>query len=117
VSEQQSVSAVIREILDGQGLALAQAARHLPSSRLGRPVSPSTVWRWCREGLQLPDGRRLYLEHARIRGRWMTSAPALARWIAAQSDPPAEAMPTLRTPTQRAKAADRAGRELDAAGL
>jgi hypothetical protein len=43
------------------------------------------LWRWITEGVRLPDGSRVRLEAARLGGRWLTSEPALRRFLAAQT--------------------------------
>jgi hypothetical protein len=114
---------VIAEIAAGQGITLSQGARRFPSSR-GRGTNTSTVFRWLRDGVQTPDGRRVKLEAARCGSRWLTTEAAIRRFIGAQQpllgslDTPeagrAEgAAPSgPRTPTQRRRAAERAGEEL-----
>ena len=49
-------------------LTLSQAARKLP----GRPAA-GTLWRWCRRGLKVRDGRHVRLRHVRIGGRLYTT--------------------------------------------
>jgi hypothetical protein len=68
-------------------LSLAQAAQRFPSSRLGRPVSPATIWRWCREGVKVPGFGIVRLECVRISGRWITSVEAISRFVARQTPP------------------------------
>jgi len=99
-------------------LSLAQAARRFPPARLGRPVSSSTVWRWCRKGVNVPGVGVVRLECVRVSGRWLTSVEAISRFVAAQT-PTAdnEARPTPRTPTQRRKASEQAARELERLGI
>ena len=58
-------------------LSLSQAARRLPRLRAGRPVHPSTVWRWAMTGL-----RGIRLETAMIGGVRVTSEAALRRFFA-----------------------------------
>jgi hypothetical protein len=70
--------------LNDEILTFAQAARRLPRLRNGRPVSPSTVWRWCSAGLH---GVRL--ETVKVGGVTCTSTAALQRFFAALSDRPA----------------------------
>src|SRR5258707_15827738 len=96
-------STIITEILSGDALTLSTAARKLVPHR-GQSVAPSTLWRWHRQGVRTPDGRRVHLELARVGGKWLVSAAALARFIAASTpaiptDPTTTATP--RTPAQR----------------
>ena len=112
-------SPVLSEIVAGKGLSLTQAAKRFPSARQGRPVHSSCVWRWMRDGVRLRDGLIVRLEAAKISGRWLTSEPALARFIAAQT-PPLEGeapMGIPRTATKRQRAAERAGQELEVLGI
>jgi hypothetical protein len=111
-------SSVLSEIVAGRGLSLSQAARRFPSARLGRPVHSSCVWRWMREGVRLPGGRTIRLECARVAGRWLTSEPALERFLAAQTPSTGSApASTPRTPTARQRASARAAAELDRIGI
>jgi hypothetical protein len=108
-------STIITEILSGDALTLSAAARKLPPHR-GKGVAPSTIWRWHRQGVRTPDGRRVHLELARVGNKWLVSAAALARFIAISTPAiPTDATtsPSPRTPSQRQRAADRAGRELE----
>jgi hypothetical protein len=105
------------EIIRDGGLGLPQIARRFPPYRQGRPVNPSTVWRWITEGVRLPDGTRVRLEAARVGGRWLTSAPALARFMAAQTPRLGEPAPAPRTPGRRRRASEAAARELEKAGI
>ncbi len=101
-------------------LSLAQAARRFPSSRQGKPVSPSCVWRWYRHGVKVPGGGVVRLECVRVAGRWLTSIEAISRFVARQTTPAeAEATPTPtpRTPTARRRASERAARELNKIGI
>lgn len=59
------------EALGEPNLTTAAAAREL-SQRIGRPVSPSTVWRWAAEGR-----RGVHLPHARYGRAIRTSHRAL----------------------------------------
>lgn len=99
-------------------LSLAQAARRFPPYRLGRPVSPATIWRWCRRGVQVPGVGTVYLESLRLSGRWLTSVQAISRFAARQT-PPMDTPPpaTPRTPRGRDRAAERAGAELRKLGI
>jgi hypothetical protein len=110
-------STIITEILGGDALTLSAAARKLVPHR-GKGVAPSTIWRWHRQGVRTPDGRRVHLELARVGNKWLTSAAALARFIVISTPAiPSETVNATPTPTQRAKAAERAARELDKNGI
>jgi|SRR5579885_1233229 len=99
-------------------LSLAQAARRFPPYRQGRPVSPATIWRWCRRGVRVPGIGAVYLECVRLSGRWLTSLEAISRFVERQTprmgDTPA-AMP--RTSGQSQRAAKRAAAALDRLGI
>ncbi len=98
-------------------IGLCDAARRLPPGRGGRPVSFSCVLRWIKDGVPGPDGRRIKLEGVRVGGRWLTSVEAIARWadlLTPRDDEPAHA---IRTVAQRTKAAARADKELEQAGI
>lgn len=64
-------------------ISLAQAAKLFPPGRGGGPVSPSCLWRWTKEGVRIPDGRRIHLEALRIVSRFVTSEQAVRRFIVA----------------------------------
>jgi hypothetical protein len=114
----ENVSPVVAEIAAGHGLNLGAAARRFPPYRENKPVNPSTVFRWIKDGVRLPGGSRVRLEAVRLGGRWLTSGPAIERFIACQT-PQFNDAPAVRTPTpaQRAKAAERAGKELEKLGI
>lgn len=107
---------VIAEVLAGDGLSLAEAARLVPAFRPGKPTHASTVWRWAAKGVRLPDGQLVKLEVVRLGGRQMTTRGALARFIGAQT-PPADAdpgpVPAPPTPARRNRRAKWASEELD----
>jgi hypothetical protein len=64
-------------------LTLADAAKLLPSVRMGRPVSFQCILRWVQEGSRGPDGRTVKLEAVRLGGRWITSKEAMQRFAEA----------------------------------
>lgn len=99
-------------------LTLAQAARRFPPSRLGRAVSPSTIWRWCRRGVRVPGIGVVHLECVRLSGRWLTSIEAISRFVDRQT-PPIAVSPTAapRSAGQRQRAAERAADELNRLGI
>ena len=99
-------------------IGLPAAANRLPAYRGGRPVSPSTLWRWIFTGVQLPDGSRVRLEAIRLGRRWLTSLEAIARFSAAQTPvrAPQISLPSspasYRTPAKRTRDSQRADEEL-----
>lgn len=115
-----SVSEHIQRLVDEGPIGMAETARLLGTFRGGKPCHSSTPTRWCLDGVRLPDGNALRLEHFRAAGRLMTSKAALLRFLAAQQDADADAgvvPPTTgRSPAARNRAADAAGRELDSMG-
>ncbi len=98
-------------------LSLAQAARLFPPARLGRPVNISTIWRWCRKGVKVDGVGIVRLECVRVSGRWLTSREAISRFVARQTPAIEQETARPRTPGQRQRASERAGRELDKAGI
>ena len=76
---------ILAEIQTGEGLSLAAAGRLFPGSRGRRAVDPSTVYRWCQRGSRGADGAVVRLEAVRVGSRWLTSASAIARYVAALS--------------------------------
>jgi len=105
------------ELFPGRYLSLSQTARLMPPSDRG-PVAAATVWRWHRVGVRLPDGSRLKLRATRIGNRFVVSEEALREFInAQQGGADDDAAPTLRSPAQRRRAAEAAGRELERKGL
>jgi hypothetical protein len=113
-----SESAITSEVLAGAGLPLAQAARRFPTFRNNSPVAPSTVFRWINTGVRLADGSCVRLEAVRLGGRWLTSGPAIERFMARQT-PALDAAPAARTPTpaQRSRRAEHATKELTRLGI
>jgi hypothetical protein len=81
---------VIDEIAAGQGITFGQGARRVPASR-GQGTAPSTLFRWARDGVLTPDGRRVRLEAARCGSRWLTTEAALRRFLEEQQPLPAQA--------------------------
>lgn len=94
-------------------LTLAEAARLLPSSKSGRPVSIPTIWRWCVHGI---NGVRL--EHLRFGKRIVVTAEALDAFGKALAEAatlprePRKYRPRARTPEQRARAIEAARKAL-----
>jgi hypothetical protein len=99
-------------------LPLAAAAKLVPPGRNGKRCHLSTLLRWICEGAKAPSGEVVRLDALRLGGRWLTSREALQRFAErltphlSDSPPPAP-----RTPTARSRAAARAARELESAGI
>src|SRR4051812_1285922 len=110
-----TTSTVITEILGGDALTLAAAARFLPPHR-GRATAPSTLWRWHRQGVRAGPGR-VHLELARVGAKWCTSKAALARFLAALTPSLSAAKPNTPCPSQRRRDRERAARDLERAGI
>jgi Protein of unknown function (DUF1580) len=102
-------------ILQESLLSLHDAAQLLPSSRVGKRVNFSTIWRWALRGVRATDGRRVKLEAARVGGRWLTSREALERFASALT-PTNDAEP-IRTPTARKKGNAVAKKKLEKMGI
>jgi hypothetical protein len=119
----QGRSDLSAEVARGAGLGLAEAARRIPPSRRGKPVSPATLTRWIVKGVPGPDGRRVHLDAVRCGGRWLTSESALKRFLDALT-PVVEGASSAQTPepsqphrlTQRT-GADHAQQELERLGI
>jgi hypothetical protein len=80
--------------------SFAEAARRLPALRGGKPVNPSTVWRWTTRGVRARNGVLMRLESIKVGGTCCTSDEALFRFFHALSadgsQPPASAMDSLQ---------------------
>jgi hypothetical protein len=114
----ETASDHVQRILDEGALGMAQAARFFGSYRSGRPTHPSTLTRWCLDGIRLRNGRRLRLEHIRIGERLLTSKAAVLRFLTQQQDASSiPEPPTLRSPAERKRANAKAEAELEASGI
>jgi hypothetical protein len=69
-------------------------------------------------GVRLSDGCTIRLEGARVAGRWLTSEPALERFIAAQTPSGDSTLPLVaRTPTARRRSSEKAALQLEKLGI
>ena len=120
VPDPVSVPDVLAEIRSGGGLSLSSAGRLFPGHRGGKHVDPSTTFRWVTRGLRTPAGRVVKLDAVRVGGRWLTSNPAVARFVAALTGDATPAVesptPPTRTPDARSRAAAKAAAILDSMG-
>jgi hypothetical protein len=94
----------IERILAEDPFPATAAARVFTTAlRGGRPVHPGTVARWIQRGPRLSDGRCVRLEGMRIGKKWLTSRPAIVRFLAAQQ--PVDQEPLIRrSPAERQRA-------------
>ena len=99
----------MNSILSEKLISLVEAAKRLPPGRNGKPTHVSTILRWILHGI-----RGVKLEAVRCGGRWVTSEEALARFMQRLTPDLQNDAPAPRTPAQRQRASEVAGRELDA---
>ncbi len=93
-------------------IRLADAAKSLPCRRAGKKPHVSCVYRWTTSGC-----RGVVLEAIQVGGTRCTSKEALARFFRRLTRGDAADVPAVRSVAQRQRAAERAMRELDAAGI
>ena len=62
-------------------IRLHEAARIAGTGKRGRPIHPSTVFRWIWDGVRGPGGELVRLEGLRIGKHWATSKQALQRFF------------------------------------
>jgi hypothetical protein len=110
------------DITSEQAIPLGEATRIYGASRGGRPTHISTVLRHITRGTKLPDGQTIYLEGARIGGRWVTTREAVQRFVerlttAALGQVQPVGTSAIRTSARRQRELSRVDRALDAAGI
>jgi hypothetical protein len=66
--------------------SFAEAAQRLPALRGGKPVNPSTLWRWTTRGVRARHGVLVRLETIKLGGTCCTSDQALVRFFQALTD-------------------------------
>jgi len=83
--QQATNESLVRQLATEGMITAATAARlpWLPRTR-GGPPSAATVARWHTEGVELPDGRRVKLEAARLNGKVITSEARLLAFFERQ---------------------------------
>jgi hypothetical protein len=116
VSPIRSPSTELADRLLAEGLvSMSAIARMLGELKGGRPVHPSTPYRWATRGVLLRDGSRLKLEAIVLSGRPVSTRAALLRFIAAQQPDDTTDNSTstpLSGPARRRRDSENAGREL-----
>jgi hypothetical protein len=109
------------DFISEQAIPLGEAARIYGTSRGGRPTHVSTVLRHITRGTRLPSGEIIYLEGARLGGRWVTTREAVQRYIERLTEAAlgqAQCAPAhVRTSASRQRELTRVDRSLDAAGI
>jgi hypothetical protein len=109
---------LLSEISAGKGEVLSKAGRRLPPSRGDNHPTLSCLLRWIQDGVLGPNGKRIRLEAARCGGRWLTTAAAIERFIAAQSPSISdEPTPAPRPAGKRQRASQRAAAQLEKIGI
>jgi hypothetical protein len=81
--------------------SFAEAAKRLPALRGGKPVNPSTVWRWTTRGVRARDGTLVRLESLKIGGTCCTSDQAVLRFFRALSADASQPLTPSLTPLQQ----------------
>lgn len=71
----------MKQLLSEELIPLPQARKEEIPKRHGKPVSPSTIWRWIRKGLRASDGRRIRLEVTYAGRTPCTSREAIQRFF------------------------------------
>jgi uncharacterized protein DUF1580 len=100
-------------------LSAVTALPWLPVRRQGKKLNTATVWRWATKGVKAPNGSIVRLRTWKVGGMHSTTEQWLCEFFEATSLPTTEpdATPMPRTAGQRERAAARAERELQRAGI
>ncbi len=115
---QSSLAETIDKIMSEGALGMTEIAKLSGVFRSGKLTHPATITRWCQDGVTLPNGKKLRLEHYRQCGRLISSKQALIRFLEAQQDQAATAsMNAPRSASARSKASKKAESELSAMGV
>jgi len=93
-------------------ISLTEAARSLPRRRAGKRPHVSCIYRWTTAGC-----RGAILESIQVGGTRCTSREALARFFRRLTQGDGADVAAVRTAAQRQRAADRAVKELERAGV
>lgn len=106
------------DVLNEDSMTLAEAGRLLPHGPGGKLVHRSTLLRWITRGVTAVDGSRVRLEAAKLGDRFVTSRQAVVRFMEALTPAlDSEPAPSPRTPQQRRRAVERAGKKLEGIGI
>lgn len=86
-----------------------EPVNEIAKRRLGRRLSPATLWRWATKGVVASDGHRVKLETVKVAGSWHTTEAAFTAFLRAQNPQPDPDDSNARDPSTE--------RRLRAAGL
>jgi hypothetical protein len=111
----QCASDLAMEIVSGDNLGFAAAAKLFGQSRKDSSVSPSCVWRWAKHGVEISGGDRVRLEALKLGSRWLTSKGAMQRFLARLQR--ADQTTSARTTKERSASDADAGRQLQRFGI
>jgi hypothetical protein len=98
-------------------LRLDEAAKLVPPSRRAKSTHISTILRWILNGARTPSGEIVRLEAYRCGSKWITSVEALQRFCERLTPSLGVSPPVTRTAPARARANQRAARELEKHGI
>jgi hypothetical protein len=116
-AQQDALRETIARLLSEGAINARSAAKVLTTAlRSDRPVHPSTVCRWITDGILTSDGRRVRLEGFTANRKWLTSKPAITRFLLAQQPVGASGGPAVRSPAEQRRGHSAALRELEANG-
>ncbi|MEN6457779.1 MAG: DUF1580 domain-containing protein [Thermoguttaceae bacterium] len=93
-------------------VSLSNAARYLPRRRAGKKPHVSCIYRWATAGC-----RGVILESLQVGGTRCTSKEALVRFFRRLTSGHAADVPEVRSVAQRERAAQRAMRQFEKAGV
>jgi len=85
-----------------------------PSTRTGKPVHPSVIFRWIKRGLKAADGTIVHLDAVKAGGSLCTSREAVERFFAEMT---ARSGLPVSSPVCSGRERKRITRDLKAAGL
>ena len=72
-------------LFEDELFTLSDAAKELLPQPKGRPVSPTTLWRWSQKGVKAPDGSRIKLQVWHCGGATYTTRDACTEFIERQT--------------------------------
>ena len=94
-------------------IRLEDVRDYIPSGRRGKKLSKAVMYRWALKGVT-----GILLETVKVGGSRFTTVEAIERFISAQNGGPSLPENTLpASPTQRKRAAERAGNQLAKYGI